>query len=524
MRWIAVVAAAIATGLPAQTEAEVRGAVEQYFADDAERVKAREQLRSWGDAALPHLRAIANSRAAERLGWEIVCAIKDIRSDAATDAWVEVLLGRTKVEAEHARNALTTQLRHEAVRSHLEGHAAFRTAIFALAESKSFLERGYFIDTAVAMEWHDAVPAIRRMTSDIDPGLRKRAAAAIARLTQEEVEVAKTPAVFRGRRIVKDLLDGPDPLPAPEVWTKGGASFTRWFDGAPCLLYGDGKGFCDLDSERCVALEQHGQRLLSLPAADGNRIFVALVSDSKHGGPDYAIGVAAAGKVLWQFTPPKLGIGDGAVLYDSGGAYGCALGFGSDAGVVALDADGNRIWDFPQQLVYRLASDPRLPGSLLLVAGDSTVLSHTRDDRRPRRTTIPSTPAFRFATDGVLFPDDAGKPAVILVGSSESDSIVARFDAAGKLVWRGILSDRAGGIAAFPTRRFGQLYVLTTEDGGLHVIDADGVLRWQGELPNPKADDTVATYLLAAGEAAPGVAAIVVKLLTGYYIYHVQDG
>ena len=52
-----------------------------------------------------------------------------------------------------------------------------------------------------------------------------------------------------------------------------------------------------------------------------------------------------------------------------------------------------------------------------------------------------------------------------------------------------------------------------------------GTLRWRGDMPEADPDDRIATYQLAAGEIGPGEYGVLVRLLSGSYLYRLDlDG
>jgi hypothetical protein len=259
------------------------------------------------------------------------------------------------------------------------------------------------------------------------------------------------------------FISGPDRKPG--LWRRAG---TRW---APADdTGGESKPFVTADwawGLDWIARPGKPALALAFPRRDKHELVTAYNAD---------------GSPLWTWQPP----GDTSsrtTLFSSEGAVGIALGIGGDAGIVALDLDGHRMWNLEKRyVVYDVESHPALPGLLLEIGGDAVLWDHAAGHETPQIVLGAVEERARFYAgtyikSARLFPDAHGKPAIVLAGSSIGASpVLVRVDGAGKDVWRATLPSEAEGFEMIEPTGLPRLFLIGTATGEFLVVGDDGTL------------------------------------------------
>jgi hypothetical protein len=237
---------------------------------------------------------------------------------------------------------------------------------------------------------------------------------------------------------------------------------------------------------------------------------------------------------LWRFLLPDAEFFDTAApLYDEDGLYGFALGLGGDIGIVAVDLNGERLWDIPKRyVVYRLSTHPLLPEELLVVGGRFGLFHHEREGADvpgvlARSGGRPSLSGGRlYAHEGVLTPSQQGLPAAFLAGvNSRGAPVLARLEGAEQETWRASLSGKPEGLALLGKRKGRYVLVVATSDRRIVVFDEDGTLLDNTILPSNPQEDRFFVYAFDAGPVGDDRLAITIDTNHGDFLIEVDlDG
>lgn len=515
------------------TRDDVRKAVRGY-GDFAQVEASRTQLRAWGDAAVPHLLALAKRPVGVFLGSKLVRAARDIGTESAADVLVTILEGKTYVRGRAVLDFTYPYDVSRGIWKHLRKHPRLKPAVLRYAKSST----RSFLSVCAAMGWKDLLPTIRPMLDDPDLDVREAAAEAVRELSGESVAIDRPAISFPAERLVPGLLGEAQELPRRGFRRAEFVAAMPWFDERPHLLY----AFSDSGTrprtprEFRVATADAGvyevwplpyetHALEIAPTSDGKTQLLALVTESEDRPTSWKTVVALApdGTLRWRRELPQRFLKDIALLYEKDGPVGVAVAAGGETGIVAVDPDGEALWDVPNRhVMYEVHSHPRLPGSLLAVTGKATLYRHAGKDVDVPRG--PLQDSLAFFNHGVLFPAADGRAAVVVAGELHARDVpvVRRLDASGKTVWEARLPHGVGGLALLEPAGAPRLLAVTTVDGTLYLLDEAGALRWTGKLPNPKGDKEVATYQLVAGEIGPGQYAVLIGLLHGAHVFRLD--
>lgn len=491
----AVAAQAEATG---PTADEVQKAVDDYMSDDDDaKSAARAHLKQWGDAALPHMRAMAGeSSGAPSVGliplnpfsmlddMHLVFAIDSIDTDAAVDLLVEIADGKTGLNAWLALQELETGANWK-YKERLKDDAHFKALVLRSTLQRgpmTSLVRSSAADTIAELGWTDAADVVESMTRDSDLGVRESAAKALFKLTGETIEIERPPLRFPGRR------DGPPPLvplPDPDI-AKARRMRTRfgfWRDGRAGLLASDGKTLTLVGADGHVAETWEVpdvSAVLSYHTPSGDGRWIVGTSTSEYTNEERQIVASdVEGEPLWRFERDgSYGSLAMAVLYDERGACGVALA-GGKQGLHAIDDEGREIFRRWGQGSQRLSTHRGLPGRLLVSGGDMQLLDATGRPTTMNKmamTFTPRGPMF-LADSACLFPDAQGSAAIVAAGNAiDFSPVIVRLDAQLAEVWRATVPADIGGLVMLEREGAPRLFAAACETGELYVFDEDGAL------------------------------------------------
>lgn len=522
--------------LRAQTLEEVRVAVGSYFGPDEEAVPARKRLVEWGDAALPSLRLLAEEPQRES-AWNLVCSIGEVGTPQSLDLLVTVLEGRTRIPRDQALNYLAPHVNGSvdaALIDQLQADPRFKPAIRACAASGSWLERKFVAEVAGQMNWLDFVPLLQEMLGDENAELRKSAAAALHALTGRSVDAEPPPTSFPEVQLIPGLVSDPISIGSPSDRTVTGAFLQTRPDGSSAMMLGDGRKFRAWSSP-----DDTETRTFGVPALDVLLLFregthpqfVAMSAESgfRGAGADEVISWSEDGAELWRYRPPQRGIEAAAILADAQGVYGVALGPGGETGMIGVDPKGESLWSVPRvHVLYGLETHPRLPGVMLVVHGQYSLVHHSRVGIDAKEVTGAFMRSFRgggenlYAHEGLLYPQEDGAPEIVVSGDGpNSQPVLACFDASYTRKWKVSLAENVTQLALLEIRGRERLFVLTTAEGQLLLMNQHGVLRWQGSVPGHDEDGPAYVFQLIAGEV-DGEALIALLCKQGMFLYPVR--
>ncbi len=463
-------------------------AVTDFTGEASKRGSAQAALGEWGESALPFLEEIARGAHDQKIDHGIVFALCALDSRRALALFVEILSGKTAVRTEAAVSA-TPMILHEPSRlRRLEADPAFKTAIDELVSSDSYLARSAYANVAAALGWPDSVATIRKMLDDEHLSVREAAAEALTALTGEEVQAKRPAAVFPAREVQEGRLSGPRPLEG--IRRKGSVP-----------------------------------RVVNL-GGDGDVRLVVPMSDRLSFGPTCAVCFGASGEELWSYQAPHAMLNGMAPLWSESCAYGVALAVGGATGIVALDADGDVLWDVPNQHVaYGVRSHRELPGLLLHVGGNLLLLEHSpsgakKMDLGPFGLGTESEESAIYATDALLFPGESEEPACIVVGTGAAPSMM-RIDASPERRWKSVLPGDPAGLALVESQDGSRAIAVATREGDLFLVDTAGTLLWEGTVPGGGGGQETSVTRVDAVEV-DGKPSIVVHTIPGSFSYELS--
>jgi hypothetical protein len=522
--------------LRAQTLDEVREVVESYFGPDQTALPARKRLGEWGNAALPPLTLLA-AEPQRQWAWNLICAIGEVGTPESFDLLVTILDGKTRVPASQALNYLVTHVNRSVdpgLVGRLQTDPRFKPAIRRFATSGSWLERKFAAEVATEMNWPDFVPLLQQMLDDENAQLRKSAAAALSALTGRPVDAEPPSTSFPDVQLVPGLVSEPTSIESRPDSAMTWALLQPRPDGTSTFMIGDGRTF-----QAWPSIDDTDTRTFSVPALDALLLhpkgmrpqYVALSAESGFPGADAeeVISWSEDGNELWRYAPPQRGIGAAAILTDAEGPYGVALGPGSDTGLVGIDPHGKALWDVPKvHVLYGLETHPRLPGMMLVVHGQFSIVHHSRASIDADEVTGAFIRGVRrgdetlYAHEGLIYPAENGAPEVVVSGSGpHSAPVLSCFDASYSRKWKVSLAERVTQLALLEIEGRERLFVLTTAGGELLLLNQQGVLRWRGPLPNGEEDGDVFVLQLVTG-IADGRALIALRCKQGLFVYAVR--
>ena len=515
------------------TREEVLAALDGMFeGPESERGEAR--FLAWGDAALPVLESLASEPEGVRHAPALNFALHAIATEGAADLLVRMLEGETLVPG-FLTAAILFAARGELL-EHLSAHPRFKAAAL---QYMSGMSAQAILHLCATLQWVDQIDRIRGLLNDPDADIRKAAAKTLLALTGEEIGGAPASRHFAAEAIVPELVGSAVYIPRQQKRDPKFLAAMPWFDGLPHLIYGFDGGIpahghrAELRIASGTA-PQHAkwptscevQELEFTPTRDGETQLIAMVDEDHPAGrpSDWEAVVAwtADGEQRWRWDCDDRFLNDMALLHGEDGPVGVAVGVGGDIGVVALDLEGQECWNIPRRyVIHQLRSHPGVPGHVLLIGSGSRIIQHTASEL---------TGEYEFddveiyERRGLLFPDAAGKPAVVLAGTRPRRDVHAlcRVAHGGGTVWEAWLPAEITALDLIEADGLPRLLVLTTDQGELYVVDEAGTLRWRGKLPFARDDGGVQTLRLAAGEIAPGEYGILVKQVQSCYVLPVH--
>jgi hypothetical protein len=258
-------------------------------------------------------------------------------------------------------------------------------------------------------------------------------------------------------------------------------------------------------------------------------VTLAVESGFRGAGADEVISWSEDGNELWRYAPPRKGVEAAAILHDAEGQYGVALGPGGETGIVGIDPRGKSLWSVPRvHVLYDLETHPRLPGVMLVVHGEFSLVHYSRDSIDGGEVIGAFMRGVRrggeqlYAHNGLLYPGADGAPEMVVSAmASNSEPVLACFDMSYARKWKISLSHRVTQLAQLELAGRERLFVVTTDGGELLLVNALGVLRWRGLLPAGEENGEAFVFELVAGEAG-GQAPIALSSPQGFFIYPVR--
>ncbi len=489
----------------AQTLEEVRQAVEDYFHDDRSGV-AHADLRSWGDEAVPHLRALANRRVlgAELLPvvpghFSLACAIARIDTPVAIDLLVDIACGETAVGREHGLTQLAMADDHL---GRIKADERLKKAAAWCASQGDMQERWDVIDLLEAAEWEESVPLLEALRYDEERLVREAAGRALGDLTDQEVVPARPPLAFPAERLDETLL----PLPPRRVqlWAYG-LRFGRWTDGRRGLIARSSNALTLVGPTGEVLATLERKDIQDLIAFDGpwGRASVLVESHAvSMVGPD--------GEEVWRHETDGRIRAAAVVPPEAHRAPLVALAVTKPGTLTLLDGAGERVFERAWYGLKRIATQEVVAGYVFfdgmaptLVRGAGEVVVAHVPGRPPL---VPLT----VRTSAVMIPDEAGGPRLLLGGwDFAGDPCVVAVTAGFKILWTASLPRDLDHMDVLESGHE-HLVVGVTDDGWVHVFDGEGVLRRSVALPGENLHPTA----IAAGQWEDGSHGVAVA--TGY--------
>ena len=526
------------------TADEVQQAVDDYMSDDAAAASAaRAHLKQWGDAAVPHMRAMAGEPSALPTpeifpmnpfsmldDMHLVFALDEIGTDAAVDLLMDIADGKTGIGTYLALEQLESGAHYKY--KQLKDDAHFKALVLRSTLKRgplSNLVRSSAADTIAELQWTDAADVVEAMTRDSDLNVRESAAKALFKLTGETVEIERPPLRFPGRR------EGPPPLaqlPDPDISSarRMRAHFGFWRDGQEGLLASDGKTLELVGPDGQVAASWDVPNVSAVlsyrtPAGDGR--WIVGTSRSEYTNDDREL-VASdfEGEPLWRYA--RDGSYGGlamAVLYDERGACGVAVA-GGDQGLRALDDQGHELFRRWGKGSERLASHRGLPGRLLVSSGDLQLLDATGQLTTMNKMGMamkPRGPMF-MADSACLFPDAHGSPAIVAAGNGiDFAPVIVRLDAELAEVWRATVPADIGGLVMLEREDAPRLFAAACKTGELYVFDEDGAafepIRY---VPPLEPDNFLYVDHMAAGPFDDGSWGVAIAMMRETVLFRME--
>ncbi|HEX5010954.1 MAG TPA: hypothetical protein VFY71_11185 [Planctomycetota bacterium] len=493
----------------AQTLDQVRQAVADYFAEGAAAQESHDDLKGWGNAALPFLRDIAgkpdeagafNRSAPVRPGdWAILCSIEKIDTPEAIELLIEILDGKTAVSrSEVLCSLLAATYSHTAL---LRENVRFEQLVFKVAHDDSGTwssgSRAVAASIMGRMGWEDGGPLLELMLHDDDLSVRKNAAEALSTLIGRHVDVRKPELSFPHATESADLSLLAE-LPNSDICGR----IDTWFDGKAAVILSQGRQLTALappgTPARNAGFAMSIDDILSLPRKDGGMRWILLAPADR---PlmlqdDLAICVDWELSEVWRYVPRDQGIESQCRLYDATGCTGVAFGTAGDEGVVAFDTEGRELFRVPHARVFNeLASNPRVPDRWLHCSGQLLVFDNGGHLVRGPATVGQPSGGFLRATHAVLAQGRDG-PKILAAGSdirSNPTIVCCGLDDLHE-AWRACVPDAITGLAMLEPPTGEQRVVATTEGDQLLVFDLDGGLHQQLLLPPDARDPAIRRY------------------------------
>ncbi|QDU68531.1 hypothetical protein [Engelhardtia mirabilis] len=498
---------------------EVARAVESCVGLGPRAEASRQQLRAWGELALPAIQALMLRPEARSNTIQFQAALFETGAADAAKVILDVLEGYGSIRSRDffvtlaftpALGDLVADL--ENPRSVVERAIADdpRWPRFVMSQ---FGGGGWFaqeraLQFAADAGIQDAVGPARELLTSDRGSLRRAAADALSKLTGEPCIARPDPLrptadrsemlEFGSARVLTPRFLSPIGPLAPQPTF---ASFGRWFDGRVGLLLGLGSKV-ELRDHDGVLLDSVplpdpvefgdrtrstglAQNAWSIPAEDGR--FLLLVGlGLQHSGPNRLACIDAGGAVRWAldngnhtFLPPmrcRTPEGEGGVLLG-----GVALSPESARGIVCVDLEGRERWRSDQLWGrYGIHTHERLPGLLVECFGrlhvhrtfppDTALAERWLEDRM-------------YAADVLLYPDVDGRAALVVAGTSEGKSFVlVRLTSTGEERWCVDLPERVSRLTLLEDTPLGPLAVVGLESGEQVVVDDKGALMARLEL------------------------------------------
>ncbi len=509
---------------PPLTRERFLSSLENYFGPTAESQPIREMLQARGAEVLEHAREMLRVPVDEDLQWSLLCAIHAVHTRESAELLLAIFLGLTSVDPEDGSDVLDHLCSTELSRSVCRASDAFFGELTRLADADCWLDRNRFLSAVEDLEWIEAVGRVRELTKDPNLSTRRRAQDTLREITGDDVSIELPLTRFPAENLLPPILGAPELL---EDVRGRRARFVHFSVLESCLHYGDG------------ALERiHGggrgrwtrtrfrrrpEQLLDIPTPAGETHRLVLGAIDHFEASLACHGVGPTWDRTWKFQPDHDGTKSAALLFDEGGAFGVALGVGSDAGVVAIDLEGQPLWSIPRQhVLYELSTHPGLPG-WMLQSGWDAYLRRTSRSASGARVQIRFEKPSLYVQGGLLFPDEGGEARCLIRGTArDSEPCISCHDEEGRELWRAPTSYAIGKMSLLDSPAHGLLLVIATEGRELLFLDTGGTLRHRIELPDdPEQSDTI--YGLDIGNIDRERQAIVVRMLGRTLLYPVLD-
>ncbi len=509
----------------AVSDSQVRNAVNSYFGGDVAKNAAHQQLRTWGNLALPYLRRMASEPGIEQNAWSLICSIKELGTTEAIDCLIDIAAGKTSIDGGEAVSVFGGMFYDMRDKAYLRNHPKFKETIFNLASHESWLCRGQVAAIMGKMGWKDGLPLLKEMLKDNNLSLRENAAEAIEQLTGEKVSLRRPQVAFPKTELVADLINLLGQLPK-SGWMSSAVSFDQWFDKSRGLLRWGGISIGlysrNLEPGSSVHVDKMSHDFLMIPYDHEESQLVCLVSDEQKPIAEYAVSLDSKGKELWQYRPATSGIRAIAPLYHKKGEIGgVILGLGGAEGIVAVNPQGERLWNIPNYFVmYELKTCPSLPSRIVACGGSIDIFD---EKGKPVHTTSSKSKMAHFYAHHIeMFADEQNKLSIIATGSGDKQRpMVVRYNEALEPVWTISLSHEARALAMLEPPGKERLFVVATDSGELLIFNQDGTLKQQVTLPGAKGS-SYPIYGMKAGLLGDKKYALSIGIVSSVLIYEIR--
>lgn len=506
------------------TKDDVRDAVQNYFGPDTKSVAAQKNLKLWGNAALPHLEALAMEPTSKKNGWDIVVSIREIGTPEATKLLIGIASGKTQLAPREALNIFDTMIDLDDKRRLLENSPEFKSTVFGLASPKEdWFTKSQAVRIMAGMKWMDGLPLMEEMLKDENLSSREAAAQAIQDLTGRKPTLERPKLSFPSTDLDVHLIEHIGRLPKAGLMSIS-ASLGQWFDGKRGILQWE-KGAlvfygADLRQQSRMKSKKVLHDLFMAPTSAGGCRIVALASDRDMFEGEYAYCADSRGKTLWEDHPKKARAEALAPLYGEGGLIkGAILGYGGEDGIVITDLEGKRIKQIERyHVLYHLSTHPLFPNTFVACGGniDLFVLDGDQLKRKTsdRRFDI-------YATEAAVFSDPNRKLRVVVAGKKNGGGApqIACLDEDLEIVWRATVPRRVAALTRVDTAGTDDAPLFVAVTGG-ERLTFDGSGKLLNEMPHNLGDpDNVSIYGVSSGMLDAHSVGLLIGFLDGWSVY-----
>ncbi len=479
----------------AQSFEDVLRVLRQGKGDFEDLQAAGEQFHAWGDAALPHLATIAHdgdlwpgTTWEDRLhGDDFAQALLSVGTEQSARFLAELLVGSGDFEPGDALGTVWSWLvlgfPHAEV---MEENPDFEKAVVAFAADESRVRRSWCADIVGARGWSDQLPVLRELLRDPVLDVRRAAADAITLITNEPVDFEQPAPDFPATALGAAWLVGPvASLTYDEQHPIGPMRIQPWLDGRTRIVQAHGPALHLLDArleERARLDAPHPViDFVALPTTQHVPVIAAAVWTPDAEFPTW-IAVDASGAERWRFEPDDEPFQTESVPIpgDDGSASGVVFIYGGTLGAIAFDLDGVELWRTGERHVAAsaLGAHPALPGVVVTAAGEPAIV------RAGGEVLDAAWDLEPYVWGMTLFPDDAGEPALLVVGpGDESMPTIERLDAELQVVWLATVPEDVDTVVRVEAPGEDRVFIAGTRADVLYLFDEHGTLLGRHELP-----------------------------------------